>query len=138
MLGIAGKLLRDARAAASTGVGPPVDAELESQLIIRAVRVTTLPKLTFTDGRRFAELLNDVYPGVKVTDVSDAELEGAIRLVLAEKTLRRRTLASGEGSSAAHRVLAAHWHHHRRPVRLGQVHAMANSRRGVQETRPPG
>ena len=85
VLGIAGKLLRDARAAASTGVGPPVDAELESQLIIRAVRVTTLPKLTFTDGRRFAELLNDVYPGVKVTDVSDAELEGAIRLVLAEK-----------------------------------------------------
>ena len=79
VLGIAGKLLRDARAAGE------VDVATEAQIVIRATRVTTLPKLTFADGRRFADLLNDVYPGVKVTDVTDAELEAAIREVLAEK-----------------------------------------------------
>jgi dynein heavy chain 2 len=85
VLGIAGKLLRDARAEAAAAAGPAVDAATESQIVIRAVRVTTLPKLTFADGRKFAELLNDVYPGVKVSDVSDAELEAAIREVLADK-----------------------------------------------------
>ena len=85
VLGIAGKLLREARTAATVGTGPAVDAATESQIVIRAVRVTTLPKLTFSDGRRFTDLLNDVYPGVKVSDVSDAELEGAIRKVLADK-----------------------------------------------------
>ena len=79
VLGIAGKLLRDARAAGE------VDMATEAQIVIRATRVTTLPKLTFADGHRFADLLNDVYPGVKVTDVTDAELEAAIREVLAEK-----------------------------------------------------
>ena len=79
VLGIAGKLLRDARAAGT------VDVATEAQLVIRATRVTTLPKLTFADGRRFADLLNDVYPGVKVSDVSDAELETAIKEVLSEK-----------------------------------------------------
>ena len=80
VLGIAGKLLRDARAQ-----GDAVDVATEAQLVIRATRVTTLPKLTFADGARFADLLNDVYPGVRVSDVSDAELEAAIKEVLAEK-----------------------------------------------------
>jgi dynein heavy chain 2 len=77
VLGIAGKLLRDAR-----GAGDAVDDAMEAQIVIRATRVTTLPKLTFADGSRFAELLNDVYPGVVVSDVSDATLEAAIREVL--------------------------------------------------------
>ena len=85
MLGIAGKLLREARAAAAAGTGPAVDRDTESQIVIRAVRVTTMPKLTFADVRRFTDLLNDVYPGVKVSDVSDPELEAAIRQVLADK-----------------------------------------------------
>ena len=85
VLGIAGKLLRDARTAAAAGAGPLVDATTEAQIVIRATRVTTLPKLTFADGRRFADLLNDVYPGVEVSDVSDAELEAAIQEVLEEK-----------------------------------------------------
>ena len=80
VLGIAGKLLRDERAE-----GSAVDQSMEAQIVIRATRVTTLPKLTFADGARFADLLNDVYPGVEVTDVSDAELEAAIREVLLEK-----------------------------------------------------
>ena len=85
VLGIAGKLLRDARTAAAAGAGPLVDVTTEAQIVIRATRVTTLPKLTFADGRRFADLLNDVYPGVEVSDVSDAELEAAIQEVLEEK-----------------------------------------------------
>ena len=85
VLGIAGKLLRDARTAAAAGAGPRVDKTMEAQIVIRATRVTTLPKLTFADGRRFADLLNDVYPGVEVSDVSDAELEAAIQEILEEK-----------------------------------------------------
>ena len=80
VLGIAGKFLRDARARSDV-----VDVATEAQLVIRATRVTTLPKLAFADGARFVDLLNDVFPGVEVSDVSDAELEAAIKETLAEK-----------------------------------------------------
>ena len=43
------------------------------------------PETHFRGRSQFADLFNDVYPGVKVSDVSDAELETAIKEVLSEK-----------------------------------------------------
>jgi len=61
VLGIAGKLLADAR-----GGGGGVDQAAETNFAIRAMRVSTLPKLTFDDSSRFSVLLSDVFPGVQV------------------------------------------------------------------------
>lgn len=59
----------------------------EAQLIVRSLRVTTLPKLAFADTRRFVDLVADVFPGVSVSDVSDAELEAAIAATCREMKL---------------------------------------------------
>jgi dynein heavy chain 2 len=59
----------------------------EAQLIVRSLRVTTLPKLALADTRRFVDLVADVFPDVSVSDVSDAELEAAIGAVCREMKL---------------------------------------------------
>jgi hypothetical protein len=59
----------------------------EAQLIVRSLRVTTLPKLAFADTRRFVDLVADVFPDVSVSDVSDAALEAAVRAVCREMKL---------------------------------------------------
>ncbi len=42
---------------------------------------TKLPTLTFDDNKRFRALLGDLYPGVKITDSQNPELESAIQSV---------------------------------------------------------
>ena len=39
---------------------------METPFAIRAMRVSTLPKLTFDDSARFSVLMSDVFPGVQV------------------------------------------------------------------------
>lgn len=51
-LGIAGRLLLELR----SGSSAPVATELECQLVMRAVRLTTLPKLTYEDNSRLTIL----------------------------------------------------------------------------------
>ena len=38
-------------------------AELEQELLIKAIRVNTLSKLTYDDTTRFVQLISDVFPG---------------------------------------------------------------------------
>ena len=43
---------------------------MECELIIKAVRINTLSKLTFTDMRKFKQLLGDIFPGVESKDIA--------------------------------------------------------------------
>ena len=57
------------------------NAAQEKMFVIRAMRVSTLPKLTFDDVDRFNRLMLDVFPGAKMSDVTDDELGAAIKQV---------------------------------------------------------
>ena len=59
--------------------------ESEATLLVKAVRVNTLSKLTAGDALRFAGLVADVFPGVPVADVEQPRLEAAVREVAAAK-----------------------------------------------------
>lgn len=61
--------------------GITVDAALEYEILIKAVRVNTLSKLTSADTRKFLALIGDVFPGVKSSDMAGGELEEAIKQV---------------------------------------------------------
>lgn len=57
----------------------------ETELLIKAVRINTLSKLTFADATRFLALIGDVFPGVESADVSGGALGEAIREVMINK-----------------------------------------------------
>lgn len=59
--------------------GRPVDLNVEIRLMIGALKINTLSKLTATDAVRFKALINDVFPGVDAEDIDYKELEAAIR-----------------------------------------------------------
>lgn len=46
-----------------------IDASGERELLIKAVRVNTLSKLTYDDTRQFLALIGDVFPGAKSSDI---------------------------------------------------------------------
>ncbi|KAH8074196.1 dynein light chain binding protein [Aureococcus anophagefferens] len=78
VLNTGGKLVLDAR-----GAGGGLPPAAEGELLIKAVRVNTLSKLTFGDTARFLALIGDVFPGVASGDVAGGALEVAIRDVMA-------------------------------------------------------
>lgn len=43
---------------------------MECELLIKAIRINTLSKLTFTDMRKFKFLLQDIFPGIDSKDIS--------------------------------------------------------------------
>ncbi|TYZ58493.1 hypothetical protein PybrP1_004198 [[Pythium] brassicae (nom. inval.)] len=57
----------------------------ETEILIKAVRINTLSKLTFVDSTRFLALIGDVFPGVKSADLSGGALGDAIRDVMVSK-----------------------------------------------------
>ena len=61
-----------------------VDEKTEAKLIVQAARFNTMSKLTFADTNRFDSLINDVFIGVSVDDVSYEELVNAIKETLKE------------------------------------------------------
>lgn len=84
------------RAAAPTGAGVAgaagsgggvvaLSPEEEREVLIKAIRVNTLSKLTYEDSQRFLGLMADVFPGARSEDVRSAQLEAAIREVMASK-----------------------------------------------------
>ena len=75
ILSLAGRLLQDHK---RNHDEPPNDVE-EAILLIKAVRMNTMSKLTFADAGRFQDLCNDLFPGVTVKDIEYAELEIHIR-----------------------------------------------------------
>ncbi|KAL2914266.1 hypothetical protein HK105_206212 [Polyrhizophydium stewartii] len=73
VLGLAGSLLHEQKRR-----GPVNDAE-EASVVVKALRVSTLSKLTFGDAQRFNMLMNDLFPGVGIKEISYEELQGAVR-----------------------------------------------------------
>ena len=65
--------------------GKPFTADMESEILIKAMRVNTLSKLTFQDTLKFLALIGDVFPGVNSSDITGGELEKAIKEVMKEK-----------------------------------------------------
>jgi dynein heavy chain 2 len=65
--------------------GMKVTTEMEYEILIKAVRVNTLSKLTFTDTTKFLALIGDVFPGIKSSDITGGELEAAIKEVMKDK-----------------------------------------------------
>lgn len=65
--------------------GKELTADMESEILIKAMRVNTLSKLTFSDTLKFLALIGDVFPGVDSSDITGGELEEAIRQVMKEK-----------------------------------------------------
>eukprot|EP01035_Chromulina_nebulosa_P017589 gene17589-23159_t len=59
--------------------------DVESEILIKAVRVNTLSKLTYGDTIKFLSLIGDVFPGIESGDISGGELEAAIKEVIKEK-----------------------------------------------------
>ena len=64
-----------------------VDPSVEYRLVVQALRLNTLSKLTFADSKRFDQLVQDVFPGVPFQDVEYAELESALREACLEQNL---------------------------------------------------
>lgn len=59
----------------------------ESSLVVQALRLNTMSKLTFADSSRFDALVRDVFSGVNFTDVQDQTLMHALEQVYKEGRL---------------------------------------------------
>ncbi|XP_024132434.1 cytoplasmic dynein 2 heavy chain 1 [Oryzias melastigma] len=59
----------------------------ESSLVVQALRLNTMSKLTFADSSRFDALVKDVFTGVNFTDVEDQILIQALEQVYQEAQL---------------------------------------------------
>uniref|UniRef100_A0A3Q1BV91 Cytoplasmic dynein 2 heavy chain 1 n=1 Tax=Amphiprion ocellaris TaxID=80972 RepID=A0A3Q1BV91_AMPOC len=59
----------------------------ESSLVVQALRLNTMSKLTFADSSRFDALVKDVFSGVSFTDVEDQILMHALEQVYKEAQL---------------------------------------------------
>lgn len=59
----------------------------EAVILIKAIRINTLPKLTYADLQKFSPLVNDIFIGTTVEDIKYEELEQAIRKTLEELKL---------------------------------------------------
>ena len=57
-------------------------------LLIQAIRINTMSKLTYFDLKRFEKLLNDVFPGIQCLDIQYPELKKAIEQVIQEFKLQ--------------------------------------------------
>ena len=64
-----------------------VDGKVEAKLVVQALRINTLSKLTFADSARFDALVRDVFPGVEFKDIEYEQLAEAIRDVCKETNL---------------------------------------------------
>ncbi|XP_055023019.1 cytoplasmic dynein 2 heavy chain 1 [Boleophthalmus pectinirostris] len=59
----------------------------ESSLVVQALRLNTMSKLTFSDSSRFDALVRDVFSGVNFSDVEDQVLMHALEQVYKEARL---------------------------------------------------
>ncbi|KAL4440929.1 hypothetical protein ABPG74_009342 [Tetrahymena malaccensis] len=82
ILTVAGQLIQAERQKT-----PNISREGEAELLIKAIRINTMSKLTFSDTRKFVALVQDVFPGIKSEDIVYAELTKAVEEVLAEMKL---------------------------------------------------
>jgi dynein heavy chain 2 len=85
ILMVAGGLISEERAQDKSING--LDSTQEAVILIKAIRINTLSKLTFQDMTKFLALLNDVFPGIQSIDISYEELTKSIIEVLKELKL---------------------------------------------------
>lgn len=64
-----------------------MNAKVEARLVVQALRVNTLSKLTFADSKRFDSLVRDIFPGVDFKGVEYAELAEVLRTSAQESNL---------------------------------------------------
>jgi len=83
ILTLAGRLLQEGK----HGITEALTDIEESVILLKAVRMNTLSKLTFADSRRFQDLCLDLFPGVNVKDIEYKELEAVVRETIREMKL---------------------------------------------------
>lgn len=80
ILTVSGQLIQEERKTKNTSLSKTNEAEL----LIKAIRINTMSKLTFSDTRKFVALMNDVFPGVKSEDIIYDAVTKAVSEVLKE------------------------------------------------------
>lgn len=58
-----------------------VNEAIESEILIKALRINTISKLTFTDMLKFNVLVEDVFPGVSIKDIIYDKITAAVKQV---------------------------------------------------------
>jgi dynein heavy chain 2 len=61
------------------GLNSALEEGAERELVVQALRLNTLSKLTFADCTRFDSLVRDVFPGVRFTSSGYEELTAALK-----------------------------------------------------------
>lgn len=56
-----------------------IDGKAEAEIVVQALRLNTLSKLTFTDSVRFDDLVKDVFPGITFNTAGYEQLQAALR-----------------------------------------------------------
>ena len=79
ILVVAGQLIQKAFEA-----GEKVPEKKEAELLIKSIRVNTMSKLTFSDTKKFENLMSNVFMGVTVEDVKYEDLTKSIAETLKE------------------------------------------------------
>ena len=59
----------------------------EMKLVVQALRLNTLSKLTFSDSKRFDALIKDVFPGIDFHDVEYTTVREALKSAMEEMGL---------------------------------------------------
>ena len=54
---------------------------VECEILIKALRINTISKLTFTDMLKFNVLVEDVFPGISIKDIVYEKITAAVRQV---------------------------------------------------------
>lgn len=60
---------------------------MEAKVVVQALRLNTLSKLTFADLKRFDGLVRDIFPNVEFQDVDYEKLADAVRASAQELNL---------------------------------------------------
>ena len=64
-----------------------VNSKVEAKIVVQALRLNTLSKLTFADSKRFDGLVKDVFPNVEFKDVDYEKLGEALKTSAEELNL---------------------------------------------------
>ena len=73
------KLSKNASGDEAGGGKQKLTASRESEIVVQALRLNTLSKLTFSDSLRFDSLVKDVFTGVTFGDEGYVELKTALQ-----------------------------------------------------------
>lgn len=67
--------------------GTKLSYDQEALLLIKAIRINTMSKLTYADAKKYEALQADMFPGIRSEDIAYDKLTEAIKLALEELKL---------------------------------------------------